>query len=59
MTIPSGLSPTGLPIGTHFGAAFGNEQTLFALARQLEIARPWANARGALPPLRGHSNGLK
>lgn len=31
----------GLPIGVHFAARYGDEATLFALASQLEKARPW------------------
>ena len=30
-----------MPIGTQFAARFGREDVLFALAAQLEQARPW------------------
>lgn len=45
MSVPLGMSSGGLPIGVHFGAAFGDEATLFALAGQLEQARPWFSRR--------------
>ncbi|MCX5494085.1 amidase [Kaistia dalseonensis] len=36
----------GMPVGVQFGAALGREDRLFALAGQIERARPWI---GALP----------
>ncbi|MFS2222352.1 hypothetical protein JWF83_07635 [Pantoea sp. B65] len=48
MSVPLGISASGLPIGVHFGAAFGEEATLFALAGQLERAQPWFNRRPSL-----------
>jgi amidase len=45
MSVPLGTSSSGLPIGVHFGAAFGKEATLFALAGQLEQAKPWFSRR--------------
>jgi amidase len=41
MSVPLGVSAEGLPIGAHFGAAFGQDGLLYALAGQLERARPW------------------
>jgi amidase len=41
MSLPLGWSAEGLPIGVHFGADFGQDSLLFALAGQLERARPW------------------
>lgn len=48
MSVPLGMSPTGLPIGSHLGAAFGNDALLFALAAELERAAPWIDRRPAL-----------
>jgi amidase len=42
MSVPMGASAAGLPLGAHFGAALGQDGMLFALAGQLERARPWS-----------------
>ena len=42
MSVPISDSSDGMPIGMHFIGGFGDEAKLFSLARQLEIARPWA-----------------
>jgi amidase len=47
MSVPLGMSGTGLPIGSHFVAAAGREDLLLALAYELEKAKPWA---GSWPP---------
>ncbi len=41
VSLPLGRSAAGLPIGVHVGADFGADGLLFALAGQLERARPW------------------
>ncbi|OGQ85715.1 MAG: hypothetical protein A2289_13415 [Deltaproteobacteria bacterium RIFOXYA12_FULL_58_15] len=43
MSIPLYWNDAGLPIGTQFMGGFADESTLFALAGQLERARPWAH----------------
>lgn len=45
MSVPLYWSTAGLPIGSHFFAKLGGEDKLFALAAQLERARPWADRR--------------
>ncbi len=49
MSMPLGVSRSGLPVGVQFGAAFGSDALLFALAGQLERACPWAHRRPMLP----------
>jgi len=45
MSVPLFWNDEGLPIGSMFTGAFGDEATLFQLAGQLERAQPWANKR--------------
>jgi len=47
-TAPTATAPRGLPVGVQFGAGFGNDGLLFALAAELERARPWSRRRPAL-----------
>ena len=47
MSVPLHQSAGGLPIGSMFTAALGNEALLFRVAAQLEHAQPWA---GNWPP---------
>jgi amidase len=47
MSVPLHWTPDNLPIGVQFVAPPGGEGTLFALAAQLERARPWF---GRVPP---------
>ncbi|MBR0673842.1 amidase [Neoroseomonas soli] len=48
MTIPCAPSADGLPIGFQLIAPFGGDWTLVAMARQFEVAHPWAQRRPAL-----------
>ncbi|MBZ9556509.1 MULTISPECIES: amidase family protein [unclassified Modicisalibacter] len=41
MSVPLHVSPTGLPIGSHFAAPLGQEARLLGLALELEQAAPW------------------
>lgn len=45
MSVPLGMSKSGLPIGSMFTARYGDEAVLFRLAGQLEQAAPWAGRR--------------
>jgi amidase len=42
MSVPLWWNDQNLPVGVQFTAAFGDEETLFLLAGQLERARPWS-----------------
>lgn len=50
MSVPLDWNADGLPIGTLFTARYGDEATLFRLARQLELAYPWADKRPSAIP---------
>lgn len=43
ITLPLFTSRQGLPIGSMFGAKYGDERTLLELAYELEEAAPWAD----------------
>ena len=47
-SLPMGMSSTGLPIGIHLAAAYGQDETLISLCAELEAAQPWAHRRPAL-----------
>jgi amidase len=48
ISVPLCWSPDGLPIGFQFAGKLGADGLLLRLARQLELAQPWAHRR---PPL--------
>lgn len=48
MSVPLFWSDNNIPIGSQFVGRFGDEITLFQLARQLEQAQPWFEKRPSL-----------
>ena len=42
VSLPLHWSAEGLPVGVHLAARFGDDETLMALAAELETAAPWA-----------------
>lgn len=49
MSVPLHWTAEGLPMGTHVVGRFGDEETLYSLAGQLERARPWSERRPGEP----------
>jgi amidase len=48
VTVPAGFTQDGLPLSVQLVGRLGAEDTLYALAGQIEAARPWAGRR---PPI--------
>ena len=48
MAVPAGFDAGGVPLSVQFAGAPESEETLLSLAHQLEVARPWCDAR---PPV--------
>ncbi|WP_426031471.1 amidase [Cypionkella sp. TWP1-2-1b2] len=47
-SLPLGQSTTGLPIGIHLAASYGNDEELIALCAEIESAAPWNTRRAAM-----------
>jgi amidase len=45
IALPTGFAPNGLPIGIQLVGRPADEETLFSLAGQLEVAYPWSHHR--------------
>lgn len=45
ISLPLGWSKSGLPVGAHFCAKPGDEQTLLELAFEMEQAKPWKDRK--------------
>lgn len=48
MSVPLYWTKDGIPVGSHFTAARGNDRLLFELAYQLEEAQPWAHRKSPI-----------
>ncbi len=48
-SLPLHWNASGLPIGVHLAAPFGQDEMLIALSAELESASPWAHRRPAFP----------
>lgn len=48
MSVPLYWTRSGIPIGSHFSAARGNDRLLFELAYQLEMVKPWAHKKAPI-----------
>jgi amidase len=49
ISVPWGIGEDGLPVGVHFAAHPLADDTLLQVARQIEVARPWAALRPPEP----------
>ncbi|MEO6300339.1 MAG: amidase [Paracoccaceae bacterium] len=47
-SLPLAMSKSGLPIGIHLAAAYGNDEELIALCAEIERVQPWAARRPAM-----------
>jgi amidase len=47
-SVPLGWSSSGLPIGVHLAAAFGQDELLISLCAEVERAAPWAGKRALM-----------
>ena len=47
-SLPLGWSKTGLPIGVHLAAAFGQDELLISLCAEVERAAPWSGRRAPI-----------
>jgi amidase len=45
VTVPAGMGADGLPLSVQLVGRPGDEDLLYALAGQIEAARPWAERR--------------
>jgi amidase len=51
ISLPAGFGADGLPLSVQLAGRPGEEQTLYALAGQIESARPWAGDRPSIAQL--------
>ena len=47
-SLPMGTSASGLPVGIHLAAGYGQDEELIALCAELESAQPWAARRAMM-----------
>ena len=47
-SLPLAMSASGLPIGLHLAAPYGNDEELISLCAEIERAQPWAARRASI-----------
>ena len=48
ISLPLGLSESGLPIGSMLSAKYGNDELLISISSQLEEAQPWKDKKPSI-----------
>jgi amidase len=51
--VPMDWTPAGLPVGVQVVAAYGRDDIVLSVMRQIEQARPWAHRWPPFPPTLG------
>ncbi len=51
LSLPAGFDSNGVPLGVQLVGRPGADETILAVAAQIEAAQPWAHLRPQMPPL--------